>query len=231
MKEPLEFLYDKYGANPDNVKELICGSRYFTLMLNDGRIGVCATLEQPYSIEVNILAKPDFKNIAHRIVLNAYYNAFINSPDKTYKNGDIFNIINFKKYSNIVMIGLFRPLVKKFANSNIPLSVFDRMEKESPVLPDEFQSEYISKSDALILTATTIFNGTFLDIVEQTNNCDIFILGPSAVLYNDLLKYKNVKAIFGSVFKNNDTEILQIIKEGYGTRVFSVRADKVYIKK
>ena len=231
MKEPLEFLFEKYGANPDDVKELICGSRYFALMLNDGRIGVCATLDQPYFVEPKVLANPDFKNISHRIVLNAYFNAIINIPDKKYKKGDIFQAIDFKKYSNIVMIGLFRPLVKKFVNANIKLSVFDKIEKETPVLPSKLQAEYVAKSDALILTATTFFNGTFSEIVEKTNNCDIFVLGPSAFLSDEIFNYKNIKAVFGSVFKENDTEVLKIIKEGYGTRVFSVRADKVFISK
>jgi uncharacterized protein (DUF4213/DUF364 family) len=229
VKDPLELLYHKYGATPDDVKELICGKRYFALMLNNGKIGVCATLDQPYDVDANILKNPDFNNIAHRIVLNAYFNAVLNTPDKTYKKGDIFQAIDFKKYSNIVMIGFFRPLVKKFVKANISLSVFDKIEKESPVLPNELQAEYIAKSDALILTATTFFNGTFLDIIEKTNKCDIFILGPSAFLTDEIFDYKNIKTVFGSVFKKFDTEVLKIIQDGYGTRVFSVRADKVYI--
>jgi len=231
MKEPVEFLYDKYGVNYKLIENLVCGQRHFGLMLKNGSIGVCSTLKQSYTVKPEILAKPDFSNISHRILLNAYFNAIINGNniDEQYFYGDIFQAIDFKKYSNIVMIGLFRPLVKKFNDAGIPVSVFDKIEKEPPVLPDDLQINFVKKSDALIITATTFFNCTFTEIIENTDKCDVFILGPSAIISNDIFNYKNVKAIFGSVFRPFDKDVLQIIKAGYGTKTFAQRANKVYI--
>jgi len=233
VKEPLEIFYEKYGANPGLVKELVCGSRYFAVMFNDGRLGVCATLDSDYNVTINALREPDFGNTSHRILLNAYFNALINtSSRKDFQNGDVFQAVDFRKYSNIVMIGLFRPLLKKFVAAGIDISVFDKTDKEEPVLPDELQTEYIGKADVLIVTATSIFNGTFNELVNRTNSdCDVLVLGPSAVMSPLMFEYKNVKAVFGSVFNVFDDEVLSIIRNGFGTRVFACRAEKQFLLK
>ncbi|HRS53171.1 MAG TPA: DUF364 domain-containing protein [Bacteroidales bacterium] len=232
MKDPLLNIYEKYSTSPFLVKEIVWGARYCCIMLHNGQIGVCATLDNTSNIKADALQSPDFNILSHRILLNAYYNAVINEPKRIYFYGDIFQVVNFKKYSNIVMIGFFRPLVKKFMKADISLSIFDRLDKDGPVLPDELQPAYIQKADALILTATSIFNNTFLDIVNLTNkNCDVFVVGPSALVSEVFFQYKNVKAIFGSLFKPFDTDVLKIIAEGYGTRMFAMRADKIFIKR
>ena len=89
--------------------------------------------------------------------------------------------------------------------------------------------KYTSEAKAVILTATSIFNETFMSIVKNTrNNCDIFILGPSSIMNEDMLKYKNIKMIFGSVFQSNDERVLNTIRTGGGTKQFIRFGKKVY---
>jgi hypothetical protein len=71
MQEPLEYLFEKYGIEIQNIKNIICGEKYVAVMLKNGNIGVCATLDNYVNINSYDIKYPDLKNLQHRIVLNA----------------------------------------------------------------------------------------------------------------------------------------------------------------
>ncbi|RLD63642.1 MAG: hypothetical protein DRJ01_03265 [Bacteroidetes bacterium] len=230
MEEPIKKLYGKFGVNLRNVKKVVYGDKYTAVVLKNGNIGLCANLNNRINIRLTDLESPDFNSFEHRIVLNAYYNAEFNNLNKYDKILDIFDGIDFTKYNNLVMIGYFKPLLKKFKKNNIKISIFDLFDRDEIIVPMEKQSEYVKKADAIILTSTSIFNNTFLDIVNNTSNCDIFLLGPSSIMHPEMLDYKNVKAIFGSVFEKNDEKVLNIIKDGFGTQYFLPYGKKVSLQ-
>ena len=200
-------------------------------MLNNGNIGVCATLGVEVSVSQSKFKHLDIIDPAHRIIYNAYLNAKLNY-DKSYKaEKDIFDQIDFYPKKNIVMVGYFKPLVKKFQESDIELIIFDKVTKDDEMLiAIELMEEYLADAGTVILTSTTIANGSFQAIIEQTaDDCDILLLGPSSILHPDMFKYRNIKNIFGAVFEKNDHRILEIIKNGNGTRTFLPFGSKVYI--
>ncbi|MEA3444462.1 MAG: DUF364 domain-containing protein, partial [Bacteroidota bacterium] len=72
-----------------------------------------------------------------------------------------------------------------------------------------------------ILTSTSLFNASFSNVISATSkNCDIFMLGPSSIMSPEMLQYQNIKMIFGTTFNKDDSRILNILKEGGGTRSF-----------
>ena len=119
------------------------------------------------------------------------------------------------------MVGLFKPIVEKFNKNRIAIRVFDKIKESSLLDPITQETAEVRSADALILTATTIFNGTFMDLVGHSGEkCDIFLLGPSAIMDRDMFRYKNIKRIFGAVFEPWDERVLDTIKEGFGTQKF-----------
>lgn len=132
--EPLEFLFTKYKVNFSNVHKVVTGAKYTALLLKNGNIGVCANFGNRIEDNPGKYSKLDLKNISHRIFLTAYFNALLNYTDDYKKSGDIFDIIDFRKYKNIVMIGLFKPIVRKFEEENISLSVFDYLKDDSVLI-------------------------------------------------------------------------------------------------
>lgn len=224
--EPLEFLLKKYSFNKDKIKRLVIGERYTAVQLNNGNIGVCANLGA--TIDINSFNKQlDVKQYSHRIILSAYFNALLNYSNNFSHAGDIFDIINFSSYRHAVMIGYFRPIVKKFNKEAINLAIFDFRENEKNIIPETQKKKYLQKADTVILTATSLSNNTFFQIIKSTNNnSDIYLLGPSSLLNNELFNY-NLKAIFGTVFPENHDRILEIIKAGKGTREFIKYGNKV----
>lgn len=222
-------LFDKVKVN--NVLEsvkLIYSVKYVAAITENGNIGVTATL----GVEVDSvnIKNLNFDKVNDRIVANALVNALVNYSSMFEGNGDIFEVINFEKYRSIVMIGYFGSLVKKFENKNITINAFDLDQLEMPVLPMEQQAEYLKKSDCVIVTSTSIANGTLSSIIKNTPlNSDVYMLGPSTPMDNSFFEYPQVKGLFGSVFRPNDNDTLSIISNGGGTRQFIQFMQKVYM--
>ena len=231
MKEPIEYFFGKHGIVLKDIQQIVCGEKYVAVVKKDGKIGVCATLDNYVNIDINDLRLPDLKNIQHRIVINAYYNAIFNYENNYDRNIDIFDEIDFKNYSNIVMIGYFKSLTEKFNNEMIPLTIFDKEKSDSRLTNMSEQLKVVSQADCLILTSTAVFNNTFLDLVNATNEkCHIFTLGPSTIMSKEMFLYRNIRLLFGSLFDLNDQRVLEIIKSGGGTKNFMPYMKKVFLQ-
>jgi len=231
MLEPIEYFYEKYGIDLQNIQDIICGEKYVAVVLNNGNTGVCATLDNYVNIDIKDLRFPDLKNIQHRIILNAYFNAFYNYQNQYDTRIDIFDKIDFKKYNKIVMIGFFKSLVEKFENDKIDLSIFDKAVEHVKLTDMALQIKEVSKADAVILSSTTVFNNTFLELVNATKEgCDVYTLGPSTILNKEMFQYRNIKLLFGAIFESNDVNTLKIIQEGGGTKQFLPFMNKVFLK-
>lgn len=230
LPEPITYFYNKLGFDPKSVKNIVFGKKYCAVVLKNGQIGVCATLN--HQVEIDFASFPDLTGLSDRIILNAYFNAVLNYENLYSEEKDIFDKIDFGKYKNIVMTGYFRSLTEKFRNQNISLTIFDLESEEDEITPLNLQPETISKADALILTSTSIFNDSLQSLIKYTQNqCDIYLLGPSTLMHPDLFKFGNIKYCFGSLFEKNDQRVLKIIKEGGGTSDFSKFMRKVFLKR
>jgi len=230
MKDPLQHFYAKFGIDKSLIHQIAAGAKYIGIMLKNGQIGVCSTLNQAFTPEQLKFDQPDLDNLAHRIFYNAYLNANLNYQVNIEDKKDIFFHIDFSLKNNIVMIGNFRPLVKKFMDAGIHLAVFDRIEYDDYLIPIDQMDLYLSKARTVILTSTTIFNGTFeKTILQSTDPCDVFLLGPSSILHPDMKNYRNVKKVYGAIFELFDKRILNIIAEGHGTQTFLKFGKKVNI--
>lgn len=230
MKEPIEYFFKKKGFDRKHISKWVIGEKYVGLMNSDGHIGVCATLGTEMNDGLFLSDEPDISDPVHRIILNAWFNSIYNYMQSYDHVTDIFDGIDFRTRGKIVMVGFFESLYEKFVRESIDLEVFD-IQKESPVLTDiKGFDKAVSHCDTLILTGTTIFNRSFTDVLSKTNeSCSVFLLGPSNILSPEMFEYRNIKVVFGSVFKKNDTRVFNKIKEGRGTRGFLEYLDKVYI--
>ncbi|MCK7461893.1 MAG: DUF4213 domain-containing protein [Sphingobacterium sp.] len=114
MHEPLEFFLTKNRINTERIKRIGAGEKYVAIELSDGNIGVCSTLYHPVDANFKVFENPDTDNIQHRIMLNAWLNAELNNRMGIHDGeGDIFDVVDFTKYRNIVMVGYFTASGKK----------------------------------------------------------------------------------------------------------------------
>lgn len=228
MTDPLKDLHARFPFSNEEIKLFTFGDKYVGVMLQDEQIGVCATLGHPIRILPGQISLPDWKNIEHRIWYNAYLNALINNKEAYSDEGDIFELHPFHADSRTVMVGYFKPLVSKFRDQNIPLSIFDRAQKDKLLTPMSALHQELSHSEVVILTSTSLSNGTFAEIIPHIHpDCSVFMLGPSTPLHPSLLQIDGIKKLFGMVFKPGDVEVLSLIDQNFGTRTFGKRGKKV----
>lgn len=225
----IRHFYKKIGFQQSSIQEMVIGEKYTALILNDGRIGVCATLGKELE-KVTPGFVPDLKNPTHRIILNAYFNATLNYGNEYSEGKDIFEQVDFKQYEKIVMVGWFRTLHKKFRDAKMKVEAYDLHEQNQYLSPMVQMDEAVSNADALVVSSTTIFNETLKEItVMARDKCDIYLLGPSTIMHEDIFKYTRVKGMFGSLFKLHDKAVLNIIRSGCGTPEFSGHIQKVFL--
>jgi uncharacterized protein (DUF4213/DUF364 family) len=232
VNDTLFELFHKFPYREDLVKQFAVGQKYVGIMLTNGSIGVSATLMHGMNTSPEkILENPDFTKYEHRIVANAWINANQNYSECINGKADIFEAIDFASYKSLVMVGYFGSLVQKFVDKGLKITIFDLNEQEVPVEPIENQKEAISNSDGVILTSTTLANGTFQRIMGfTTSKSKVFMLGPSTPLTADVMDmHSEVCGLFGARFKPHDDEVLSRIAEGGGTRTFLSRMEKVYL--
>ncbi len=229
--DPIRHFYKKVGCQQNFVQEMVIGEKYTAVLLKDGRIGVCATLGKEIEIvQAGFFA--DLKNPTHRIVLNAYFNAMLNYDNEYEASRDIFDEIDFTQYKKIIMVGWFRTLHKKFRDAKLLVEAYDLLEHNRYLHPLVQMNDAIAEAEALVVSSTTIFNGTLKNITEiAPESCDIYMLGPSTILHPDMFRYTRIKALFGAVFKPHDKAVLNIIRSGCGTPEFSGHMQKVFLKR
>jgi hypothetical protein len=219
--DPLVHFMNRYGYNCENIEELITGSKYVAVLLKNGTIGLAANLYRIDKIHSNEIMKIDFESNVFRTLYTAYINATVNYSVDDLTELDFFNCIDFNHYFNTVMIGYSEPLVNKFSQINKIPSVFD-LEKKHPLIIEQSQlPAYLQSCDCLIMTATTLVNNTFADILRETSSgCDVYLIGPTSPMDASVFFKFRIKAVFGMQFKKFDWDLLELIKMGGGTDKF-----------
>ncbi|MEI6821626.1 MAG: DUF364 domain-containing protein [Bacteroidota bacterium] len=214
FKDPLQHLFSINKPDITNVKSITSGALCLAVTLNNNNIGVCASLNNKFDVDKIALTNPDFAKPDHRAVLIAYYNAYYNYDHPAKGKNDIMEEVDFTTFNKIVMIGNFRPLIRKFNAEGISLNVFDLENDDAYLIDIKLQKEYILTADALIVTATTLLNNTFSDIIAHTNdNCLVYILGPSTIVSKELFKFRNISKVFGAVF-TDAAKVISLIERG-----------------
>lgn len=228
MKDPLLVLFEAYPYDPGKILASSCGEAYVAIMLANGQIGVCSTLHHPVETDPMQLTEPDLKHQDHRMLVAAYANAHINYSQEYLGSGDIFDQVDFSQKILTVLIGYFPPLVEKFRQNGLSFLVFDHQNNYPDLSPADHLGEELLRSDCVIITATSMLNSTFTEIISQIKaETEIYILGPSAPLFPSFKQWYNIKNIFGMIFKPYDFEVLEIISKGMGTQSFSKKGKKV----
>ncbi len=230
--DPIRFLTESRGIEISFVKEYIIGERYVVVILENGNLGLAANIINVKNFDFRKCKNFDFENTVHRLFLLAYFNAILNNVSGKFSEGDIFDIINFSEYKNIVMVGYSVPMYKKLTERNCIPYVFDNNSDADLVIKQNLMPEYLKNADSVILTGTSIINNTFTEIIEMLDTkCDVFLIGPSVPLSDIILNVRNIRGIFGTKFKTGDKNIISLIKQNEGTNCLKKYGKKLALLK
>lgn len=132
---------------------------------------------------------------------------------------DILDLI--KPGDRVAMVGYFGPLVPKILKITDKLTVLEKREIEAPktrTLPSENAREILPASDVIILSASTLANRTFDELLSLRGTArEIVLLGPSAPLYPAPFFERGITAIMGTrIF--DPLIMLTVVSEAAGTK-------------
>ncbi len=219
--DPLELLLAKYGLDLKEVEEIFTGERYSGVLLKDGNIGVCSGTGRKIPVNKGEYDSLNLQAFSHRVFVNAYFNAKLNYSNSVAAEPEITKAVDFSKFKNVVMLGFIKPVAKQLKNAGVRLTIFDLNRNEPELTPITEREKHLANADAVVLSSTAIANGTFLQTIKNSKRSSkIFILGPSSTMAKEFFEFEKIEMIFGSVFKNRDRRIIEIIKNDGGTKEF-----------
>jgi hypothetical protein len=129
--------------------------------------------------------------------------------------------------NNVGVVGRF-PFIEKLKNKVNKLFVFELFPIEGEY-HSKYLKNYINDLDILAVTATTLINHTFEDIIRyKTNKTKLIMLGPSTPLSPILFDY-GVDIISGTIVSDKDL-FINGIKEGKGFKNLKGRESVSIVK-
>jgi uncharacterized protein (DUF4213/DUF364 family) len=134
-------------------------------------------------------------------------------------NTDILDLI--KPEDKVAMVGYFGPLIPKILKITREFTVFEKREIESPktrTLSSEKAREILPESDVIILSASTLANRTFDELLSFRGAArEVVLLGPTAPLYPAPFFIRGITAVMGTRIIDPLT-MLTVVSEAGGTK-------------
>ncbi|OQY09085.1 MAG: hypothetical protein B6I29_04190 [Marinitoga sp. 4572_148] len=149
-----------------------------------------------------------------RSVSYAAVNAIFNKNPERFIDGDTLELMEFNKKDIVGIVGEITPFVDALRPKVWDVLVFDRQRRNDQVLPDWAIIDMLPKCTAVIITGTTIVNGTIDYILNYVNTDKVAIAGPSTIMVEEVFP---VKILSGSYIENSE-KLFDLIKKGAGTR-------------
>ncbi|MFW9880037.1 MAG: Rossmann-like domain-containing protein [Candidatus Thorarchaeota archaeon] len=172
---------------------------------------------------------PSLKKIIGLATLNgiSQYILNITSPYRKVM-GDILEYIDIKEDTNITIIGLMKPLIRKLRKITRNLTLVE----DTISIPQEFKDfkfrtnideleEGEIYTDILFCTGTSLINNTIEKILNLFRNKtqQTIVIGPSVGLLPDILFDSGVDIVGGMEITDSEAT-LKILQEGGGTKIF-----------
>jgi len=231
-------------AKDKKIATATAGLKYSAVSLTDGLIGVsytwnrghcCGPDEEPFfdyeGAEASVLLEKILSEGAiGRSLSMALINA-LNGRRALEMPGDddnsvIFNTLKVRKGTRMAMVGFFRPVVKVLEGMGVEVYISDMTHDMGS--PGELYKRLADWAECLILTSTTIVNGTFDEIMNHCpEGLPVALLGPTTPMIPEVFRDYGIALLAGTAPDKVDLT-MRLIRQGAGTPDFQKHAKKVY---
>jgi uncharacterized protein (DUF4213/DUF364 family) len=185
----------------------------------------------------NILKKT--LGIAVLNALSAEY--WLNGETDDYElsiGADAFDEISIDITKKTVVVGALVPLLKKLIAAKAPFTVLEKdpatlKPYEMPFyLSADRAAEVVPAADILVITGTTLLNGTLPGLLEMAKHgAEIVVAGPTASMLPDAFFRRGV-TVLGGVLVTKADEALDVISEGgSGYHFFNKSAERLVVRR
>lgn len=213
------------------VTDLVIGLSLVACQLSDGSVGVSYTLKDDlakggcgaYFYTSKVIGAPaadiaqwfcDGADDIQRAIGDCVLTAASNTIDIPNDDG-MFNM-EFGKDDVVGMIGMIAPVASAIKDKVKDIIVFDKGKSscggDMYIYPMEMQPLLLPKCDKMILSGTSVMNGTIDGLLQMCSSAkEIAIIGASTPMYTAAFEGTNVKTLAGSWWKKEYKE--EIFKE------------------
>jgi uncharacterized protein (DUF4213/DUF364 family) len=227
------------------VSDLSIGLGYTAVTTDDGRMGLAYTMMDRTGSCTHVRTFQDFSgrpatdlldyvtsdDTLERSMAIALVNA-LNEPIAAAMSRDSGPNTGFvaqfgvAEGTRVAMVGFFGPVIAGLKKRGAELSILDRGHQ----LGDEatFLARLESWPDVLVITATSLINGTFDGVLERVGDgVRVVVMGPSTPMVSEVYAGLPVHMLAGMVPVAKD-KALAVIRQGGGTPELSPHSHKVF---
>lgn len=246
LEKAQEFLNDNV------IEDFVIGIGLTAVKLDDGRTGVAFTNKQDtlgrceeFYRCVGLDGNPESKakvgmtaselleiglfsgDPLLRSVAYATLNAVFNFNENRFVEGDIMEHLQVNENDIVGMVGEIDPLVSAWKDKVWDLLIFDRNRKRDDVFPDWAIVDLLPKCTVVVITGSSIVNGTIDWVLKYVRTDRVAIVGPSTPLVENVFPVK----ILGGIYIKDSNILFDLVSKGAGTKkiIRSGAAKKVNI--
>ncbi|MBE0478120.1 DUF364 domain-containing protein [Candidatus Aerophobetes bacterium] len=232
----------KKRAKERKILEVCIGVKYTGVLLDDGSLGLAATLphQLPHRCESfqDIVGKPSMEaakmvfspHLLPSVVGAATINALL-LPEAEFEavSGDILDLLPISGKDTVGMVGAFLPLLPSLRKKTRNIYVFERLPVDGvkEYYPDWAEPVYLPRCSIVIISGTTVVNKTIDQVLSYLNPSQTFgLVGPTTPLAPPVFSRYGLSFLSGVRIKDS-AKIMNIIKQAGGTKDFGENAQKV----
>jgi len=158
-------------------------------------------------------------------------NALVNSSRTVQAEGDVMDMLQWRKEDRVGMVGYFGPLLRPLREKVKELVIFEMDEdREEGVFPAQDAYTELPRCDVAILTSTSLINGTADGLLEAAQGCrEVILLGASTPFLSDVFEPLGVTLLSGIVVLDVPS-LLRTISEGGGMGYFGETVQKTTMR-
>lgn len=241
MKEVIDLLVSNVPDLDTRVDRVCLGLGYTGVRLEGGEMGVCHSLLSEMApgcchiidqagtlagrLATELLSLANSWSLGERIIGVATMNAlsqiiFEADPDRySFREGNLIDLLEVGHEDVVVLVGLIKPFIPILRSKAKQLYVLERgFRRERGILPDTACEQVIPKADVVIITGSSLANGTIDRLLEISENAStVALVGPTVSCVPDPLFERGVDLI-GGIRVFDPDRAMRIIEEGGGTR-------------
>ena len=225
----------------DIIVERVCiGLGYTGVKLQGGQAGVCHSLLSEMALDccrilgsagtlagrpaTEFLGMASSWDLGERVIGIATMNAlsqivFEAHPDRyALEEANLVDVIEIGPRDVVALVGFIRPFVPVFRAKAKKLYILERGSgREEGVLPDTACEEVVPEADVVVITGSSLANGTVDRLLELASGArTVALVGPTVSCVPDPLFSRGADYAGGIRIRDAD-KALQVIAEGGGT--------------
>lgn len=230
-------------ASGIEVRDVRIGLGYTAVLLENGQAGIALTFHESIKKGCNVfeglhplvgrdacdlLSLLDSADKIEMAVALATANALANTLREDMMEGDIMKYLPIGSKDKVGMVGYFEPVVPRLKKKTSSIMIFEQIkQKKGHLLPEKDAYRLLPQCQVAMITSTTILNHTVDNILNAARSCrDVVLMGASTPLMPEVFVGTPVNFLSGVVITRPE-EILRIVSEGGGVRLFKKNVKKV----